>query len=119
MGTPNPNNCDFLDRVPVRLVESEPGPDDKIVLRIPKFRQRHAAKWLLPLLAKPAIRVHLDSNGSAVWKLIDGTNSIEEICGRILDEFGGDEADWADRVIRFVQRLEMEHFIELKSPGKS
>ncbi len=118
MGSSNSENLDLMDRVPVPLVEWETGPEDGVILCIPKFRQRHLAKWFLPLLAKPALRVHLDRNGSTVWKLMDGSNSVEEICHRVCNEYGGDEADWANRVIRFILRLEKERFISLKSPDK-
>lgn len=111
MNSIKPASSDFLDRVPVPLVEWETGPEDAVILRIPKFRQRHLAKWFLPLLAKPAMRVHLDRTGSAVWRMFNGTNSVQDICRQAWTEFGGGEADWSDRVVRFVRRLEKEQFI--------
>jgi hypothetical protein len=113
----DPGAARLLDLVPVPLVEWESSGEEKVVLLVPKFRQRHLAKYLLPLLAKPKIRVHLDDNGSAVWAMFDGAASVGEISRRAQARFGGDESDWADRVTRFVRRLEKERFIGFAPPG--
>jgi hypothetical protein len=117
MNSMKPASSNLLNWVPFPLVEWETGPEDAVILHIPKFRQKHMAKWFLPLLAKPAMRVHLDRIGSAVWKMFNGTNSVQDICRQAWADFGGDETDWSDRVIRFVRRLEKEQFIRLDVPG--
>lgn len=84
-----------------------------MVVRVPKFRHRLLARWLVPLLARPEFRVRLDAMGSFVWGQCDGHATVLEIAQRAKQRFGGDAAAVEERVAQFVQRLLRERLVTL------
>lgn len=56
----------------------------------------------------------LDMLGSYVWRQIDGERSVYEIGKLLKQEFGEDAEPLYERLAKFVQILEMNHFIKYK-----
>lgn len=96
---------------PVRSISWETGDNGFIVLLVPKFRNPHLVKWLLPRLSKPNFRVKLDAHGSFIWSQCDGDTTVLEIAERMKVKFGEAVEPLDDRIARFIQKLEHEKFL--------
>ena len=101
----------LLELTPKRSVESETGEEQKVVLLIPKFRNRLTVKFIQPMLAKPFFRLKLDAYGSFVWNRIDGKTSVLKIAEEMKEHFGESVEPVYERVGKFVQMMQREKFI--------
>ena len=104
----------LLELKPVRNLNWETLDDQRVALLIPKFRNRLAVKWLLPVLSKPQIRLKLDAYGSFVWSRCDGRTSVEEIGEAMSEKFGEALDPLYERIGKFLRKLEHEKFLVLK-----
>ncbi|MGA9116452.1 MAG: PqqD family protein [Bacteroidota bacterium] len=86
---------------------------------MPKFRSRILRRWLVPLLARPDIRLHLDRFGTFAWGCCDGTLTIGEMGARMAAEFGQEESSAVERLCRFFHPLVREGILLLEEqpPG--
>jgi hypothetical protein len=84
-----------------------------VVLLIPKFNKGFLAKWLMPRLKHPNIRIKLDTFGSFVWKHFDGSTPISIIGEKMKSEFGESVEPVFKRIGIFLQKLEKEKFITI------
>jgi hypothetical protein len=100
--TPEPP---FDSLVPVRQYRWEEQADGRITVLIPKFTGRFTRRWLMPLLARPHVRLRLDELGSFVWRELDGDTTVGGLVARVHGRFGGEPADARARVSSFVRQL--------------
>ncbi|HLE33401.1 MAG TPA: PqqD family protein [Bacteroidota bacterium] len=100
---------------PRRTVEWEEGENGRVVILFPKFRNKFLVAWLLPMLSKKNFRIKLDAYGSFLWRLFDGSTSVEEMGARMEREFGRDAEPVFDRIGKFLRKLEKEKFIALEN----
>ena len=105
---------DISNLVPHRNLKWEDAQNGKIILIVPKFRNRLAVKFLLPFLPKPDIRIHLDDLGSFVWKNCDGHQTVSIISSELLSSFGSSTEQAHSRTARFIRILHKENFITLQ-----
>ena len=64
------------------------------------------------LLHKPKISyVHLDTTGSFVWPLIDGSTNILSLGEKVKEHFGDEAEPLYERLAKFFQILESYNFI--------
>ena len=103
----------LLTLKPKRNLEWERSENDLITLVIPKFRNRFIVKWLVPMLAKPNIRVKLDERGTYVWDRCDGNTTVAEIGESMSGKFGEPTEVSYDRIEKFIQRLARDEFLVL------
>ncbi len=118
MKTHREEGTNLLELRPRRNAEWETAEGGRVVLLVPKFTNRWLRSWLVPLLARPDIRVKLDDLGTSFWRLCDGTTPISEIAERMAAEFGAEEVALWDRIARFVVKLEREGLLVLAAPEK-
>lgn len=90
--------------------------DGRVVVLMPKFRHRWVASWLQPMLRKPDVRVKLDDLGSAVWKLCDGTTTVERIAEVIHGQFGTAAEPVHERIGAFLRKLEDGDLVAITPP---
>lgn len=106
----------LLDAVPVRrahiVTEWE---DGCVVLAYPRFKRAWVRRLFLPKGMSPYIRVRLEEHGTAVWNLIDGRRTTEEIVSSLSAHFGG-ESGYASRVTTYLMQLQRDGFIRLLAP---
>jgi hypothetical protein len=108
---PQPN---YLDMVPVRNVQEFTEEEEKITLLIPKFKSAWLRKWLIPARRSKYFRIHLDTMGSNVWRLIDGHRNTAEICNLLKNNVNQDadtENQLELRVTNFLSQLYKNRFI--------
>ena len=55
--------------------------------------------------------IHLDENGSFIWKLIDGEKNIYEIGEKVLEHFGEKAQPLYERLIKYFEILLSYGFI--------
>lgn len=112
MRTPE-GKVSLLEVIPVRcdhiVTEWE---DDCAVIVYPRFKYEWMQRVLLPKSMSPDIHVRLEEHGSAVWRLIDGQRTVQEIISLLADHFLPDE-DYASRVTTYVMQLQKDSFIRL------
>ncbi|MDR2496996.1 MAG: PqqD family protein [Tannerellaceae bacterium] len=87
---------------------------DRCLIVFPRFRNKWMQKYLTPRHRSPLIRIRLDDNGSAVWRLIDGNRSVASIAEALTSNFS-DSKDYALRIAVFINQLQRQGYIELKS----
>ena len=85
-----------------------------IILKKPKFKNKHLVKYLMPYLKRPDFKINLDEIGSFVWTKIDGNTSIAEIANILELKFGDRIKPAHDRLGQFIQSLMQNKFIILK-----
>lgn len=96
---------------PARNLRWETSPDGQVTLFVPKFTSALARKWLVPLLAKPDIRVQLDARGSYVWSRCDGNTTVAEIGSSMAEAFHEPLDALYDRIGKFIQTLARDKFL--------
>jgi hypothetical protein len=108
----------YLELVPVRLMESVPGEGGRIDLLLPRFRKTVWKRALQPRWKDEHIRIHLDEMGSAIWQQIDGKRNVTEICSVLQGlhpEKLSPQEETEIRVTKFLSRLYQERFISFTS----
>lgn len=103
----------YLNLIPVRMVEEFSKEEEKITLLIPKFKSEWARKWLIPPRRSKYFRIHLDAMGSKVWELIDGKRNTGEICS-IMGAGTPDDEQLPLRITKFMTDLYKSRFVRFK-----
>ncbi|MEK9138860.1 MAG: PqqD family protein [Bacteroidota bacterium] len=98
---------------PKRNLEWETGQANTVVLVIPKFKNRLLIKWLVPMLAKPNIKVNLDERGSHIWRQCDGNTTVARMGEEMSTKFGEPLDSTYERIGKFVQQLARDKFVVL------
>ncbi len=98
----------FDAAIPVRQHAFLESPDGRVAVLVPKFTSPLARKLLVPLLAKPDIRMQLDELGSRIWKACDGHTTVAALTDAVHGQVGGDAGDVRQRVHLFLRQLVRE-----------
>ena len=96
----------LLDLKPIRNTRSEISEEGLVILFVPKFQNQWTVRWLIPLLAKPYIRLKLDTYGSFIWNACDGNTSVRDIGERMGEKFGEKVDPLYERIGLFIRRLD-------------
>lgn len=104
----------LLDVVPVRCEHITTQEEDGcIVLAYPRFKYEWMRRFLLPKGMSADIHVKLEENGTAVWRLIDGHRTVQEIISRLATHFHNEE-NYPSRVTAYVMQLQKDGFVQLR-----
>ena len=106
----------YLDAIPVRNPSLVWTTDENGIVTLEIENKGFVNRLAQKLLRKPKITyIHLDENGSFVWPLIDGEQSIFEL-GKAVDEHFGEAAHpLYERLASFFQILESYGFVTMKT----
>ena len=96
----------LLELKPVRNARSETNEEGLVTLFVPKFQNQWTVRWLIPLLAKPHIRLKLDSYGSYIWNACDGNTTVRDIGVKMGEKFGEEVDLLYERIGLFIRRLD-------------
>ena len=105
----------LLELKPLRNVSWEMEGNDRVVLLVPKFRNRFVVKWFVPMLAKPNIRVKLDDRGSFVWQRCDGETSVYQIGEQMSEAFTEPIEATYERIGKFIHQLARSNSLVVRS----
>lgn len=113
METPK-GKVNLLDVVPARCGHiTTDWEEDCVVLSFPRFKYEWMRRFLLPKGMSPDIRVRLEEHGTAVWRLIDGQRTVQEIISLLAGHFQNEE-NYPSRITAYIMQLQKEGFIQLK-----
>ena len=104
----------ILDAVPVRSphVTTE-WREEGAVLSFPRFRHAWMRRFLLPKGMSSHIHVSLEEHGTAVWRMIDGRRTVQEIIDALGTHFQ-DAKEYPSRVTMYIMQLRKDGFVRLK-----
>ena len=101
----------LLELKPKRNLQWENREEDLVTLIIPKFKSEFSKKWILPNLAKPNIKVKLDTFGSFVWQRCNGETSVAVISNEMATKFGEALEPLHERIGLFLSKLARDKFV--------
>ena len=104
-------NANFLDLIPVRIIDEEIGSDNRVQLLMPKFINRLAQKLVNPRLKSKYIKIKLDELGSATWLAIDGKKNVATIADELATKFGDKIQPVEERLTNFLSFAYQQKFI--------
>jgi len=106
----------FNAAIPLRQHDFEEHPDGLVTVLVPKFTSRFARRFVMPLLKKPCIRMHLDAVGSAIWLACDGRTNVARLITLVGARFDLDPAASDKRVALFLRQLAREGSLSFVAP---
>jgi hypothetical protein len=110
-----PEILNLLELKPRRTADFETDAEGRVTVLVPKFKQGRLAKWLMPRLKKPHIRLRLDAFGSCAWRQFDGATSVAAVAERMQGELGAAPEGLTDRLGVFLHQLEREQLVDIGS----
>ena len=102
------NLFDLIPKIDERLATENEG--ELAVIAFPRFRSKFLQKYFVREKSK-LVRVRLDANGTAVWRLIDGRRSVSQIAEALAEHFQRAE-NYEYRVAEFVSQLYRQGFVK-------
>lgn len=106
----------YLENIPVRQNGLRWDTDENGAVTLYVHNKGLMKKITQKLFGKPEYtQVHLDENGSFVWKLIDGEKSIADMGEPVKEHFGEKAEPLYPRLAKFFQILESYGFISFKN----
>ncbi len=117
----NKNTIDenYLERVPLRPESIEWSENEAGLVTLDIENKGVMNRIFQKLFKKPKVsHIHLDENGSFVWKLIDGERSISDMGEPVEEQFGDKAKPTYERLAKFFQILESYGFVEWKGALK-
>lgn len=88
---------------------------DLSVITFPRFPNRFIQKYLAPFTKSKLVYIRLDEYGTAVWNMIDGKRTVDEICNRLADYFEHNE-NYKHQISTFISQLRANGFVKYKMP---
>jgi hypothetical protein len=107
----------FAAAIPLRKHDFEQHPDGLVTVLVPKFTSRLARRFVMPLLKRPDIRMHLDPVGSTIWLACDGNTTVAQLTALVGDRFGVEPAAADKRVALFLRQLGREGSLAFVVPA--
>jgi len=104
----------YLVLIPVRKITEIKEVDGIITLMLPKFKNATFRNWFIPKSKSTHYKIHLDDLGSQVWRLIDNSKSVQEICDLLYDYLmnkNKPSTQVEERVTKFLTDLYTNQFI--------
>ena len=100
----------LLDTVPVQCghITTE-WEGEYAILSFPRFKYDWMRRFLLPKSMSADIHVKLEEHGTAVWRLIDGNRTVQEIISLLTDHFQNEvDAEAQKHIKKFEEEPELE-----------
>lgn len=109
------NSQNYFEKVPVKSEKFRWTQDDEGLVTIEIDNKGFFNRLLQKIAKKPPVSyIHLDENGSFVWKCMDGEKDIIKI-GELVEEHFGDAAKPVyERLVKFFAMLEASGFISFR-----
>ena len=114
-------SINWLDLVPVvkESIGTRFNEEGLASIVIPRFKKVWMVKLFLPKNKTNEINLQMDSNGTAVWKVIDGTKTVRDIIKSLAETGVGEKQEQFDnRVVLFIQELYRSGFISVLKRGR-
>jgi hypothetical protein len=112
-------SLNLMELTPVQRVPWEMGESGNVVVLVPKFQNPLMVRWVVPRMKFPDIRVKLDTLGSFVWKMCDGSTTVAEMSNKLTAEFGDTATSAQERIRKFLLMLEKSDLVNLYDSATS
>jgi hypothetical protein len=109
--------ANFLDLRPVRVLGHELRKDGGITLLMPRFKNKINSALFQPNSKEKFIFIKLDRFGGHTWLLIDGYDTVAEICLKLKDRFPEElhpVEETEERVTQFLSMLYQQRYITFR-----
>ena len=111
----NKESINYLEKIPVRTESIGWKADENGIVTLEIENKGFFNTLAQKLFRKPKTSyIHLDTNGSFVWPLIDGEKDISEIGVLVKEHFGEECEPLYERLIKFFEILKSYNFINFK-----
>ncbi len=107
-------NVNTLELTPIKIYSDEENDNNLITVKVPKFRNRFAVRYISPRLKSDHFKIKLDKFGSAVWININGKTKVEKIIKDVKNKFGDELLQEEERITKFIFQLYSQGFISFK-----
>lgn len=105
----------LMDYIPIHQVEWKKINENQIILFSPKSKY----KWIRSLIKRinidPFYKVHLDEYGSCLWQLIDGKQTVYELCNHLKEKYGSQVEPVYERGCILIKTMAANEFIKYNS----
>jgi len=98
-------HANFLELHPIVRYKWEAGDQDLINVLIPKFEQSFWNFFVPRRMLDHHFTLHLDELGSATWKLMDGSRTVNTICDLLSEQFGEKIHPAQERITKYMSQL--------------
>ena len=108
-------DVNYLDLIPVKSESLRWHKDikDRVILEVENTGAFN--KIAQTVFNKPRFtKVHLDSQGSFIWPLIDGEKTVADIAVLVKEQFGEAAEPLYPRIVKYFQIVESYHFIKFE-----
>ena len=109
-------DVNYLDLIPVRTQGLRWHKDikDRVILEVENTGAFNKIAQIV--FSKPRFtKVHLDSQGSFIWPLIDGEKTVADIAVLVKEQFGEAAEPLYPRIVKYFQIVESYHFIKFNN----
>lgn len=86
-----------------------------VVLAYPRFKRAWVRRLFLPKSLSPFIHIRLEEHGTAVWNLIDGRRTVQEIIEQLAGHFAEGE-EYASRVTAYLMQMQKDGLVHFQIP---
>lgn len=107
-------SANTLELTPIKIYADDKNDNNLITVRVPKFRNKFAVKYISPKLKSDHFKIKLDKFGSAVWININGKTKVEKIIKEVKNKFGDELLQEEERITKFIFQLYSQGFISFK-----
>ncbi|MFZ2865331.1 MAG: PqqD family protein [Ignavibacteriaceae bacterium] len=107
-------NVNTLELTPIKIYSDEENDNNLITVKVPKFRNRFAVRYISPRLKSDHFKIKLDKFGSAVWININGKTKVEKIIKDVKNKFGDELLQGEEMITKFIFQLYSQGFISFK-----
>jgi hypothetical protein len=102
----------FLELVPFHAEHVNTEKEGELsVIAFPRFRSKFMQRYFVLKNKSPFIRIKLDQQGTAVWDMIDGKKSVEEIV-KALSGYFNHEENYEYRISAYLAQLQKQGFLK-------
>ena len=99
----------LLELAPVRLARWEDDGERVVIERPKPVAWRPVGQLLRYWLA--VRRIRLDARGSAVWRCLDGSTTVEQVAATLRSQFGKEVEPAEERIGQLVRMLHTEDLV--------
>ncbi|MDP4281558.1 MAG: PqqD family protein [Bacteroidota bacterium] len=107
----------YLDLVPVRLMDHEVLENGKVDILLPRFKNIYWKRLFYNTRREENIRIHLDEIGSQIWLLLDGRLPVRDISEKLqaaIPEKLQPPEETDTRVTQFLSLLYQEDYLTFR-----
>lgn len=109
-------NANILELIPTRLSEFKVDEEGSVTLLVPRTKNAFMRRIMERLNRSLFITIALDSIGSQVWLLIDGSSNTARVVEQLQQNINDPQPQLAERVVKYLSGLYHNKHISFVQP---